>query len=75
LREIDPEILALFGGLGLKGCNLLFYFRAFAFRAAELLFLIFRESQGQVERLIAFFANEIIYWHGTPPIDPEISMT
>jgi hypothetical protein len=56
-------VLALFGGYGLKGGNLLSYLGAVAVRALEFLLLIFGKCERERKGLFALLAHKIIYRH------------
>ena len=64
--------LALFGGYGLKGRNLLLDPRALAFRAPEFLLAVFRNRNCHGKRLIALFTHEVVYGHAKPLLTNEI---
>jgi hypothetical protein len=64
---INP-VLALFGGYGLKGGNLLLHITALALWALEFSLLIFRHCYSEGKRFIVFFTDELIHGHGKPPL-------
>jgi hypothetical protein len=64
--------LALLGGYGLKGGNLLSYSSGLTFRASEFLFSVFRDRYSHGKRLIALLADEIVYRHATSPFPGDI---
>jgi hypothetical protein len=65
-------VLALFGGYGLKGGNLLLHITALAFWAPEFFLFIFRYFYIEGKRFIAFFTDELIHGHGKPPSRYEV---
>ena len=66
VRNVMHVLLALLGGYGLKGSNLLFYPRALTFGAPDFLLSEFGNRNCHGERLIALFTHELIYRHGKP---------
>lgn len=64
-------LLALFGGYGLKGGNLLFYPRALTFGAPEFLLVIFGNRQSEGKGLITLLTHEVIYGHAKPLLTNE----
>ena len=65
-------LLALLGGYGLKGGNLLFHPRALAFRAPEFLLAVFGNRQSQGKGLITLLTHEVVYGHAKPLLTSEI---
>ena len=64
-------LLALFGGYGLKGGNLLFHPRGLTFGAPEFLLVIFGNRQSEGKGLITLLAHEVIYGHAKPLLTNE----
>jgi len=63
-NSIYKIVLTLAGGYGLEGSNLLFNFTAFTFRTLKFFLLIFRNFHDHGKRLLTFFTNKFVCWHG-----------
>jgi len=61
-------ILALFGGDGLKGGNLLSHLGAFTLRALELSLFILGKRHGEGKGLLALLTDKLIYRHAQSPL-------
>lgn len=61
-------VLALFGGDGLKGGNLLPYLGAFALGARELSLFILGKRKGEGKGLFALLTDKLIYRHAQSPL-------
>lgn len=60
--------LALFGGYGLKGGNLLLHSCAFAIWTPEFFLPVFRNWYHYGKRLIAFLTDEVVCRHAKSPL-------
>ena len=60
--------LALFGGDGLKGGNLLPYLGAFALWALEFSLFILGKREGERKGLLALLTDKLIYRHVQSPL-------
>jgi len=58
-------VLAFAGSNGLKRCDLLFNFSAFAFWTPEFSLFIFCNFHNQGKRLVTLFADEFVSRHDT----------
>lgn len=71
--DLMNSFLALFGGYGLKGGNLLLHSRAFAIWAPEFFLPVFRNRYHYGKRLIALLTDEVVYRHAKSPLPCKIS--
>lgn len=68
LPPTPAQDLALFRGDGGKRCRHLVHLVAAAFRANDLLLIVFAKGQHDLEGLFADFAEILINWHKAPVI-------